>query len=100
MTFRKALATLPVLAMILGLATLSPAQNSGVEKLSGTGLCQVFAAHDHRVPERHRGRIERPSQVFFMKANPLSKGFHGVVCKTSAPVAVEGRLIRNICPGG
>jgi hypothetical protein len=97
---RRYLATLTGLTMILGLATLSPAQNPGVEKTSGTGLCAKCMLHmtsqcQNAIVVESNGR----SQVYLLKDNPVSKAFHKEVCKTSIPVVVEGRLIRASDPG-
>ena len=45
MRVRRYLATSIVGTIILGLATLSPAQNAGVEKTSGMGLCAKCMLH-------------------------------------------------------
>ena len=97
---RRYLATLTVSTMILGLATLSLAQNPGVEKTSGTGLCAKCMLHmtsqcQNAIVVESNGR----RQVYFLKDNPVSKAFHKEVCKTSIPVVVEGRLIRASDPG-
>ena len=95
MMIRRCLATLTVSTMILGLATLSPAQNTGVEKTSGTGLCAKCTLHmttqcQNAIVVDSNGR----RKIYLLKDNEVSKLFHKEVCKTSVPVVVEGRLIR------
>lgn len=100
MRVRRYLATSIVGTIIVGLATLSPAQNAGVEKTSGMGLCAKCMLHmtsqcQNALVVDSNGR----RQVYFLKDNPVSKAFHKEVCKTSVPIVVEGRLIQASNPG-
>ncbi len=97
MKTRKLLPILGMAILVSGSSLVIPAatEKEGEKQASGLGLCakcslHMTAACQNAVVVTVNGKRE----VFLLKDNEVSKAFHKVVCKTSQPILVTGKVVK------
>ena len=97
MKTRKLLSTLTLAVLVWGLSSVIPAaaEKEGETQASAwasAAKCSLHmtAACQNAVVVTVNGKWE----VFLLKDNEVSKAFHKVVCKTSQPILVTGKVVK------
>jgi len=93
---RKFLPTLSLAMLVAGFGVLVPAAGDEGTPITGTGLCAKCSLHMTAVCQNAVVvTADGLREVYFLSDNDVSKAFHRVVCKTSVPVSIVGRVVKR-----